>query len=40
MAFLSPEVSEHDVVEIDVRGTALAGRVVALPFVKKQASGA
>lgn len=40
MAFLPPEVSEGDAVEIDVRGSALAGRVVALPFVRKQASGA
>lgn len=40
MAFLPPEVPEGETVEIDVRGTALAGRVVGLPFVRKQASGA
>ena len=40
MAFLPPQVAEGETVEIEVRGTALAGRVVALPFVRKQASGA
>lgn len=40
MAFLPPETKAGDEVEIDVRGSILAGRVVNLPFVKKQASGA
>ncbi|MBM3730140.1 MAG: glycine cleavage system aminomethyltransferase GcvT [Actinobacteria bacterium] len=40
MAFLPPPVVEGEVVQIDVRGAALAGRVVALPFVRKSASGA
>ncbi len=40
MAFLPPACAEGDEVEIDVRGSALAGRVVALPFVRKPASGA
>jgi hypothetical protein len=33
MAFLPPASGEGDAVEIDVRGTRLSGRVVALPFV-------
>jgi len=40
MAFLPPTVAEGESVEIDVRGSVLAGRVVALPFVRKPASGA
>ena len=40
MAFLPPGVEEGEDVSIDVRGTDLAGRVVPLPFVRKQASGA
>ena len=40
IAFLPPAVVEGDEVEIDVRGSVLAGRVVGLPFVRKQASGA
>lgn len=40
MAFLPPAVAEGDAVEIDVRGSVLPGRVVALPFVRKPASGA
>jgi aminomethyltransferase len=40
IAFLPPDVADGDEVEIDVRGSVLAGRVVSLPFVRKQASGA
>lgn len=40
MAFLSPTVVDGETVEIDVRGSMLGGRVVALPFVRKPASGA
>lgn len=40
MAFLPPAVNEGDTVSIDVRGSTVAGRVVALPFVRKRASGA
>jgi len=39
LAFLPPALAVDDAVEIDVRGTAVAGRVVKLPFVRKQASG-
>lgn len=40
LAFVPPSVAEGDAVDIDVRGTVVAGRVVKLPFVRKQASGA
>ena len=40
IAFLPPGVAEGDGVQIDVRGSVLDGRVVSLPFVRKQASGA
>lgn len=33
LAFLPPTTAEGDVVEIDVRGKALPGRVVATPFI-------
>jgi aminomethyltransferase len=35
LAFLPPEVEEETAVEIDIRGAALPGRVVATPFVRK-----
>jgi glycine cleavage system T protein (aminomethyltransferase) len=35
MAFLPPDVEDGAPVEIDARGTTIAGRVVPLPFVKK-----
>ncbi len=35
MAFLPPDTVEGDELVVDVRGTALPARVVALPFVKK-----
>ena len=38
LAFLPPAASEGDQVSIDVRGSSVVGRVVALPFVKKRAS--
>ncbi len=34
LAFVPPEVDEGTNVEVDVRGTLLAGRVVATPFVR------
>ena len=40
LAFLPPSLAEGDTVDLDVRGSAIAGRVVKLPFVRKQASGA
>lgn len=40
LAFLPPSVAEGEKVEVDVRGSVLAGHVVALPFVRKPASGA
>jgi aminomethyltransferase len=36
LAFLPPDAVEGDEYVIDVRGTALAGRVVALPFIPKR----
>jgi aminomethyltransferase len=36
LAFLPPDAVEGDELTIDVRGTSLVGRVVALPFVKKR----
>jgi aminomethyltransferase len=36
LAFLPPDVEEGTAVEVDVRGSPLTGRVVPLPFVKKQ----
>jgi aminomethyltransferase len=36
LAFLPPEVEEGTAVEVDVRGSPLPGRVVPLPFVRKQ----
>ena len=36
MAFLPPEVSPGDTVEIDMRGRPVPARVVPLPFVKKE----
>ncbi len=36
LAFLPPSVAEGTEVEIDVRGSALPGRVVPLPFVAKK----
>ncbi len=36
MAFLPPTIADGCEVTIDVRGTALAGRVVPMPFVAKQ----
>ena len=33
LAFLPPTTAEGDLVDIDVRGKTLAGRVVATPFV-------
>jgi aminomethyltransferase len=35
LAFLPPETAEGAAVEVDVRGAALAGRVVSTPFVHK-----
>ena len=35
LAFLPPDVEEGTAVEIDIRGSALPGRVVATPFVRK-----
>ena len=35
LAFLTPDTSEGDAVVVDVRGTALPGRVVATPFVRR-----
>jgi aminomethyltransferase len=35
LAFLPPEVEEGTAVEVDVRGSRLAGRVVPTPFVSK-----
>lgn len=40
LAFVPPSVAEGGAVDIDVRGTVVAGRVAKLPFVRKQASGA
>ena len=40
LAFLPPACATGDEVSIDVRGSAVVGRVVQLPFVRKQASGA
>jgi aminomethyltransferase len=36
LAFLAPEVDDGAAVEVDVRGTRLAGRVVRPPFVAKR----
>ena len=36
LAFLRPDIAEGATVAIDVRGTALAGTVVSLPFVAKR----
>jgi glycine cleavage system aminomethyltransferase T len=33
LAFLPPDVDDGSAVEVDVRGSLLTGRVVALPFV-------
>ena len=33
LAFLPPTMAEGDAVDIDVRGTALPGRIVATPFL-------
>ncbi len=38
LALVEPAVAIGDAVEIDVRGTGLPGRVVALPFVRPQRS--
>jgi len=38
LALVEPAVAIGEVVEIDVRGTALPGRVVAVPFVRPQRS--
>ena len=35
LAFLPPDVADGTDVVIDVRGSSLPGRVVALPFVEK-----
>jgi aminomethyltransferase len=35
LAFVPPEVGEGAAVEVDVRGTRLAGAVVATPFVSR-----
>jgi aminomethyltransferase len=35
LAFLPPEVEEGSAVSVDVRGSELAGRVVATPFVRR-----
>ena len=35
MAFLPPDVEDGAEVEIDARGSRLAGRVVPMPFVKR-----
>ena len=35
LAFLPPSIAEGMAVEVDVRGTALAGRVVSTPFVPR-----
>ena len=34
LAFLPPDIEDGAAVEVDLRGTALAGRVVATPFVR------
>ena len=36
LAFVTPELAVGDTVEIDVRGSRLAGRIVPLPFVTKK----
>ncbi len=36
LAFLAPEIDEGTAVDVDVRGTRLAGRVVRPPFVAKR----
>jgi aminomethyltransferase len=38
LALVEPGVAIGDAVEIDVRGTALPGQVVAVPFVRPQRS--
>jgi aminomethyltransferase len=35
LAFLPPDVDDGATVTVDVRGAALEGAVVALPFVRK-----
>jgi aminomethyltransferase len=35
LAFLDPSVEEGAEVRVDVRGSALPGRVVATPFVRR-----
>jgi aminomethyltransferase len=35
LAFLPPTVDEGTAVEVDLRGSALAGSVVSTPFVRK-----
>ena len=36
LAFLPPDVADGDAVTVDVRGSALPGRIVPLPFVAKK----